>query len=194
MESKTHSKLVSKKQKRNRCRYREQTSGYRCEEGGGEESDRDGGLEVQVIRHKMSCKHILYNTGNIANYFIKTILFAIFAFSHYVMSDSFPTPWIVACQACLSMEFSRQEYCSGLPFPTSGDLSDPGIKLLSPALAGRFFTAEPAEKPHHNDKGRIYFKNCDFLYRTLVTYIVFYINYTSIKKKRNSDDKAKELQ
>ena len=72
-----------------------------------------GDLEVQIIRHKMSYKHILYNTRNIANYFIKTILFVIFAFSHYFMSDFFPTPWIVACQACLSMEFSRQEYWSG---------------------------------------------------------------------------------
>ena len=44
------------------------------------------------------------------------------------------------------MEFSRQEYWSGLPFPSSGDLPDPGIKLMSPvapALAGRFFTTEP---------------------------------------------------
>ena len=57
----------------------------------------------------------------------------------------------------------------------------------------RQITAKPAEKPHNNYKGRIYFKNCDFLYCTLVTYIIFYINYTSIKKKRNSDDKATEL-
>ena len=46
-------------------------------------------------------------------------------------------------QSSLSMEFSRQEYWSGLPFPSLGDLPDPGIKptcLTSPALAGRFFT------------------------------------------------------
>ena len=52
-------------------------------------------------------------------------------------------PWTVACQAPLSMEFSRQEYWSGLPFPIPGDLPDPGIErvfLASPALAGRFFT------------------------------------------------------
>ena len=40
----------------------------------------------------------------------------------------FETPWTVACQAPLSMGFSRQEYWSGLPFPTPGDLLDPGIK------------------------------------------------------------------
>ena len=53
------------------------------------------------------------------------------------------TPWTLAYQALLSMEFSRQYYWSGLPFPTPGDLPDPGIKpasLVSPALAGGFFT------------------------------------------------------
>ena len=46
----------------------------------------------------------------------------------------FATPWIVAYQAPLSMGFSRQEYWSGLPFPSPGDLPDPGIKPGSPAL------------------------------------------------------------
>ena len=49
----------------------------------------------------------------------------------------------IAHQAPLSMEFSRQEYQSGFPFPSPGDLPDPGIEhasLTSPALAGRFFT------------------------------------------------------
>ena len=53
------------------------------------------------------------------------------------------TPWPVAHQAPLSMGFSRQEYWSKLPFPLPGDLSDSGIELaslLSPELAGRFFT------------------------------------------------------
>ena len=43
-------------------------------------------------------------------------------------------PWTVACQAPLSMGFSRQEYRSGLPFPSPGDLPDPGIDPGSPAL------------------------------------------------------------
>ena len=52
------------------------------------------------------------------------------------------TSWTVACQAPLSMEFSRQEYWSGLPFSSPGDLPDLGIKPVSPALrAGRFFTS-----------------------------------------------------
>ena len=54
----------------------------------------------------------------------------------------FVTLGTVACGVLLSMEFSRQEYWSGLPFAASGDLTDPGIKpssLMSPALASRFF-------------------------------------------------------
>ena len=43
----------------------------------------------------------------------------------------------------LPMGFPRQEYWSGLPFPSPGDLPDPGIEPMSPALAGGFFTAEP---------------------------------------------------
>ena len=53
------------------------------------------------------------------------------------------TPWAVAHQAPLSMGFSRQEYWSGLTFPSPGDLPNPGIapvSLVSPALVGRFFT------------------------------------------------------
>ena len=57
------------------------------------------------------------------------------------------TPGTVALQAPLSMAFSRQEYWSGLPFPSPGDLPNPGIKPVSPALAGKFFTTEPPEKP-----------------------------------------------
>ena len=74
----------------------------------------------------------------------------------------FATPWTVACQAPQSMEFSRQEYWSGLPFPSLGDLPDPGIEPRSPmcpALAGGFFITEPPKKPYkyiHNEYGGIY--------------------------------------
>ena len=56
-------------------------------------------------------------------------------------------PWTVAHQAPLSMEFSRQEHWSGLPFLTPGDLPDPGIKSTSSALASGFLTTEPRGKP-----------------------------------------------
>ena len=68
------------------------------------------------------------------------------------MSDC--DPWTVAHQAPLSMEFSRQEYCSGFPFPPPGDVPDQEIKPTfpgSPALAGRYFTTEPSAKPHSAD-------------------------------------------
>ena len=58
------------------------------------------------------------------------------------------TPWTVPHQAPLSLGFSRQEYWSRLTFPPPGDLLDPGIEPMSPALAGEFFTTEPLEKPY----------------------------------------------
>ena len=56
------------------------------------------------------------------------------------------TPWTVACQAPLSIGFSRQEDCSGLLFRSPGDHPDPGIEPTSPALADRFFSTEPPGK------------------------------------------------
>ena len=63
-----------------------------------------------------------------------------------VISDSF-SPWAVACQSPLSMEFPRQEYWSELPFLPLEDLPNPAIKPAPSALAGRFFTTEPLGKP-----------------------------------------------
>ena len=57
------------------------------------------------------------------------------------------TAWTVARQAPLSMGFPRQEYWSGLPFPSPGDLPDPEIKPMSPALPGGLFTTERPGKP-----------------------------------------------
>ena len=61
-------------------------------------------------------------------------------FSHVQL---FATLWTVACQSPLSMEFSRQEYWSGLPFPSPGDLLDPRIELRSPALQADSLLSEP---------------------------------------------------
>ena len=55
-------------------------------------------------------------------------------------------PWTVACQAPLSMEFPRQEYWSGEPFPSPGDLPKPGIKPRSPALQVDSLPSELPEK------------------------------------------------
>ena len=88
------------------------------------------------------------------------------------------TPWTVAHQAPLSMEFSRQEYWSGLPFLSPGHLPNPGIKpasLVSPALAGGFlvcsfvFTIASLGKPtgqelclnEHMDSSEQSLQKCD---------------------------------
>ena len=65
----------------------------------------------------------------------------------------FATPGTGARQAPLSMGFSRQDYWSGLPFRSPGDLPDPEIELASPALAGGFFTTEPSGKPSQDLEG-----------------------------------------
>ena len=78
----------------------------------------------------------------------------------------FATPETVARQAPLSMGFSRQEYWSGLPFTSPGDLSNPGIEpasLASPALAGRCFTtAQP---------GKYWLLNANYLFKYLQIHI-----------------------
>ena len=63
--------------------------------------------------------------------------------SRFSRVQLFAAQWTIACQASLSVEFSREEYWSGLPCPPPGDLPEPGIEpasLMSPALEGRFFT------------------------------------------------------
>ena len=66
------------------------------------------------------------------------------------MSDSFATPWTIACQASLFMGFPRiLEWVAS--FLLQGDLHEPGINTVSPALAGRFFTSEPSGKPNNHN-------------------------------------------
>ena len=83
----------------------------------------------------------------------KTIVWTIWTFvgTEKVKSLSsvwlFAAPWTVAHQAPLSMGFSRQEYWSGLPFPSPGDLPDPGIEPRSPELQADALTSEPPGKP-----------------------------------------------
>ena len=67
--------------------------------------------------------------------------------SHSIMSQLFGTPWTVAYQAPPSMGFSRQECWGGLPFPSPGDLPDPGIEPWSPTLQADVLPSEPPGKP-----------------------------------------------
>ena len=71
------------------------------------------------------------------------------------MSDSFASPWPVAHQAPLSIGFPKQEYWSGLPFPSPGDLPDPGIETMSLALQADSLPAEPQGKPKNPGMGEV---------------------------------------
>ena len=80
----------------------------------------------------------------------------------------------VANQAPLSMEFFRQEYSSGLLFPSLGHLADPGIKPESPTLAGGFFTSEPPRSPYIGIYMYIYAHT--YTYIGIYVYIFTYVN------------------
>ena len=71
-------------------------------------------------------------------------------FSHQVVSDSFATPWTVAHQSPLSMGFLREEYWSGLPFPSPEDLPDRRIKPMSPALQADSLPLSPKGSPGYD--------------------------------------------
>ena len=77
------------------------------------------------------------------------------------------TPWTVACQAPLSMGFFRQKYWTRLPFPSPGNLSNPGIKpmsLASPAPLADSLPSEPPGEPHiHTDNGILLCRNNETL-------------------------------
>ena len=68
-------------------------------------------------------------------------------FSCFSRVQLFVIPWTVALQAPPSMEYSRQEYWSGWPFPSPSHLPNPGIEFVCPELAGRFFTTKPPGRP-----------------------------------------------
>ena len=74
------------------------------------------------------------------------MLLLLSCFSHVQL---FVTPWIVACQAPLSMGFPQQEYWSRLPCPPPGHLPEPGIKPTSPVSQVDFIPAEPSGKPKY---------------------------------------------
>ena len=89
--------------------------------------------------------------GNLANCSLTSLVYTC-VLSHYSRVRLFATLWTLVHQALLSMEFSSQGYWSGLSFTLPGDLLDPGIdpaSLMSPVLAGVFFTTSPTREAQH---------------------------------------------
>jgi len=89
-------------------------------------------------------------------------------FSHFSCVRLFATLWTVICQAPLSVRFSRQEYWSGLPCPSPGDLPDPEIEpasLMSPALAAGSLPLAPPGRPQSSKETNFYIERDNFLTR-----------------------------
>ena len=85
--------------------------------------------------------------------------------SHFSRVRLFVTLWTVACQVSLSRELSRKEYWSGEPFPSSGNLPNPGIKLWSPALQAEALPTELLGMPRINTEVCIkYYKHLINIY------------------------------
>ena len=94
----------------------------------------------------------------------------------------FVTPWTVAHQTLLSMEFSKQEYCSGLPFSSPGELPDPGIEPWSPA--GRLLTVWATREAHRAD---IAFYLYAMILSVHSTWWVKAVNWIFYKEKRDRE-------
>ena len=95
-----------------------------------------------MLSKLLYCKHYKSKVCSYYTHFIRVCVHAR-ALNHVQLLE---IPWTVACQAPLSLGLSRQEYWSEFP----GDLLKPGMEsksLMSPVLAGRFFTATPPQKP-----------------------------------------------
>ena len=97
-----------------------------------------------------------FSCGNFKIYLLDTFKYAAQSYyNNYIWSSVeslsrvqfFGTPWTVAHQPLWSMGFSRQEYWNGLPFPSPGDIPDPGIEPKSPALQADALPSEPPRKP-----------------------------------------------
>ena len=98
---------------------------------------------------EQTCMHLyMYNYYVCSVYIVRLLLTLCVRVLSYV--GLFATPWTVARQAPVSIEFYRQEYWGGFPFPTPGDIPHSGTEPtspVSPALAGGFFAPEPPGKP-----------------------------------------------
>ena len=92
----------------------------------------------------------------------------------------FVRPWTVALKVPLFMGFPRQEYWRDLPFPSSGDICDPGIESVSPALAGRFFTTELPGNPLAKHYPSIIFRTDAVILLLLFFFLLFMLFYFTV--------------
>ena len=92
--------------------------------------------------------HVYFQYFAVINHTLLIILVCVCVCVCKLLSRSqfFVTPWVITCQAPLSMGFSRQEHWSGFPFPSPGDLPNPRIKPGSPTLQADSLPAEPLGK------------------------------------------------
>ena len=103
--------------------------------------------ETREMKWNSHVLFISYLATCMQNYSVpRTTLFAVVVYSLNGVR-LFVTPWTVACQAPLFMGFPRQEYWSGVPFPSPGDLPDPRMELVAPALQVDSLPSEPPGKP-----------------------------------------------
>ena len=145
----------------------------------------------------MLCQFQVFSKVDLLYMYIHLLLFRFFPPCCLVAQSclTLVTPQTVAHQAPLSKGFSRQEYWSGLLFPSPGDFSDPGIKLTSPALAGGFFTTEPPGKPsfphsilekQKQQGNNIYFTQIYFPAHAVFTDLFYNLMDASVKGKHLS--------
>ena len=135
------------------CRAREGNSERKEERGGWGQASREGlRMEAKPLRFTF-VQHLLTRPSA-----APAVLLLLRLLSRSVVSRLFAAPWTVAHQALPSVGFFRREYWSGLPFPSPGDLPDPGIKPGSPVLEADALTSEPPGKP------QLILRECYFIY------------------------------
>ena len=102
----------------------------------------------------------------------------------------FATPWTVAYQVPPSMGFSRQEYWSGLPFPSPGDLPDPGIESGSPSLQADALTSEPPGMPLYFYIQFVLFREQILAFKMISPYITFTVEVDFYNTHQDTKEKA----